>query len=231
MHYRTSPVRQLLAAATGLVVAVLVMIAGAEAVLGSHSAGSGGPSGSSSAESWSRPSPASLSEKAERAQPTPARGQLAPARGQPAQVADPVRVSVPALKIAARMQALHLDKAGRLVPPKYGLAGWYAAGPEPGEIGPAVIAGHLDSKDGADVFAGLGQAREGQRIRVGLEDGKTLSFRVTHVGQFSQANFPTQRVYGDTNRPELRLITCGGDYDHAAGHYLDNVVVFAHLVS
>ena len=147
------------------------------------------------------------------------------------QVADPKVVSVPALDISARLRPLHLDARGRLTPPKHGLAGWYAAGPEPGEPGPAVIAGHLDSKVGPDRFFRLGQARRGQRVRVGLEDGTTLAFRITQVQQFSQSHFPTKRVYGPTKEPELRLITCGGDYDHAAGHYKDNLVVFADLAT
>ena len=109
--------------------------------------------------------------------------------------------------------------------------GWYSAGPEPGEPGPAVIAGHLDSKTGPDVFARLSQARPGQRIRIDLEDGTTLIFRVTDVEQYAQTDFPTRSVYGATDDPELRLITCGGAYDHAVGRYQDNVVVFAELAS
>lgn len=137
---------------------------------------------------------------------------------------------MPKLGIAARLQPLALDPNGVLVPPDYGKAGWYAAGPEPGEPGVAVIAGHVDSKVGADVFATLSQARRGHRIRVGLEDGGTVVYRVTEVEQFARSAFPTRRVYGATEAPELRLITCGGDYDHIAGRYRDNVVVFAELV-
>jgi LPXTG-site transpeptidase (sortase) family protein len=147
------------------------------------------------------------------------------------QFAEPASVSIPAVNLFAKLQPLHVDAKGRLVPPDHGIAGWYAAGPEPGEQGPAVIAGHLDSKVGPDTFFRLGQVRPGQRIRVGLTDGTKLAFRVTEIKQFSKDNFPTKRVYGATNKPELRMITCAGDYDHAAGHYKDNLVVFADLTT
>jgi LPXTG-site transpeptidase (sortase) family protein len=147
------------------------------------------------------------------------------------QLANPVSVSIPSLHLSAKLKPLHVDARGRLVPPDYGSAGWYAAGPEPGEEGAAVIAGHLDNKNGPDVFAAVGRAKTGDRIRVRLKDGALVVFRVTQVKQFPQNHFPTKRVYGSTKKPTLRMITCGGNYDHAAGHYLDNVVVFADLAS
>jgi len=152
-----------------------------------------------------------------------------PARS--AQVANPAVVSMPSLHLSAKLKPLHVDSRRRLVPPNYGSAGWYAAGPEPGEPGAAVIAGHLDNKSGPDVFAALGRAKPGDRIRVRLKDGTLVVFRVTEVKQFPQSHFPTKRVYGATKKPTLRMITCGGNYDHAAGHYLDNVVVFADLAT
>lgn len=152
-----------------------------------------------------------------------------PAR--PRQVANPVSVSISTLHLSARLKSLHVDSRGRLVPPDYGSAGWYAAGPEPGEPGAAVIAGHLDNKSGPDVFAALGRATPGDRIRVRLKDGSSVVFQVKQVKQFPQSHFPTKKVYGATKKPTLRMITCGGNYDHAAGHYLDNVVVFADLAS
>ena len=140
-------------------------------------------------------------------------------------------MSVPAVNISAELQPLHLDRTGRLVAPDYGIAGWYAAGPEPGEPGAAVIAGHVDSKVGPDTFYNLRQVTIGERIRVELVDGSKLVFRVVDVKQFPVDNFPTTKVYGGTRRPELRLITCAGDYDHSAGHYKDNLVVFAVLAN
>ena len=147
------------------------------------------------------------------------------------QLADPAIVSVPAINIHAKLQPLHLDTQGRLVAPEYGIAGWYAAGPEPGEPGAAVIAGHVDSKVGPDTFYNLGQVELGERILVELTDGSKLVFRVVDIKQFPVENFPATTVYGDTRRPELRLITCAGDYDYSAGHYLDNLVVFADLAN
>lgn len=160
------------------------------------------------------------------AQPQPGR----PAPEETPHLADPESVSLPALDISATLQPLVLDAKGRLNPPEYGVAGWYEAGPEPGESGSAVIAGHVDSKAGPDVFARLGEAKRGQRIDVELSDGGTVTFRVSEIAQFPTREFPTRRVYGDIGQPVLRLITCGGAYDRVAGRYEDNVVVFAELV-
>jgi hypothetical protein len=146
---------------------------------------------------------------------------------EPAEPVEPVSVRVPALGIKARLQPLGLDRRGRLRPPAYGRAGWYADGPEPGEPGAAVIAGHLDSATGPDVFATLARARRGHQVLVDLLDGTVAAFRVVDAARFPQREFPTHRVYADVRRSVLRLITCGGEYDAAAGRYLDNVVVFA----
>lgn len=143
----------------------------------------------------------------------------------------PVRVRVPALRIDAAMQPLLRDGTGVLVPPEYGRAGWYEAGPEPGELGRAVIAGHVDSRTGPDVFVNLRRASAGDRVLVDLADGSTLTFVVDSVGLYAKDEFPTARVYGGTHRrAEVRLITCGGPYLRSQGGYQDNVVVFGHLV-
>lgn len=143
-------------------------------------------------------------------------------------LAPPLRVRLPRLKIEAALQPLRLGKRGELRAPAYGRAGWYEAGPEPGEIGRAVIAGHVDSKTGPDVFAALRKARPGDRIRVVLRDRSTVTFVVQSVEVHPRRKFPTDRVYGtDGKHAELRLITCTGRYDRARGGYQDNVVVFA----
>lgn len=141
----------------------------------------------------------------------------------------PARVLLPRLGIDAALLPLHLGKRDELVPPPYGQAGWYEAGPEPGEPGRAVIAGHVDSKTGPDVFAALGEARAGDSIRVRLADRSTVTFLVQAVEVHPRADFPTSRVYGTDGTTELRLITCTGSYDATAGGYQDNVVVFARL--
>jgi LPXTG-site transpeptidase (sortase) family protein len=144
-----------------------------------------------------------------------------------APVADPARVIVRRLGISANLQPLALGSGGELIPPTYGSAGWYRNGPEPGEPGRAVIAGHVDSKSGPDVFAALSEARQGDRIVVHLIDGTEKVFTVDSVGLFKKSAFPTDRVYGGDSTRELRLITCGGSYDRARGGYQSNVVVFA----
>jgi LPXTG-site transpeptidase (sortase) family protein len=147
--------------------------------------------------------------------------------------ADPVRVLMPRLKINAGMQALHLDaKSSELLPPDYGIAGWYQAGPEPGEAGRAVIAGHLNSVKGPDVFWSLKDAKKGDEIIVETKDGTKLTFKVNLVELHRRDAFPTSRVYGgDRKNAELRLITCGGEYVKSKGGYQSNVVVFADPVS
>ena len=152
--------------------------------------------------------------------PTPAR-----------QLARPVQVRIPRLGIDARMDPLHTDTAGALVPPRYGRAGWYAAGPEPGEPGRAVIAGHVDSRSGPDVFAALRGAHRGDRVVVRLADGSVRTFLVYASEEYAKTAFPTARVYGGKrNQAELRLITCAGPYDRSRGGYQDNLLVFARLL-
>lgn len=142
--------------------------------------------------------------------------------------ADPVRVQVPRLRIAAVLDPLVLGAAGELVPPRYGRAGWYQRGPEPGEAGRAVIAGHVDSMTGPDVFFNLSRARVGDRVVVELADASRVLFKVVRVGVYPKDEFPTSAVYGGPRKAaELRLITCGGDYVRSQGGYQDNVVVFA----
>lgn len=145
-----------------------------------------------------------------------------------ADAAEPVAVRVPRLRISAGLAPLALDAARELVPPPYGTAGWYRRGPEPGEAGRAVIAGHVDSRTGPDVFYNLRNARRGDRIVVDLADGTRVAFVVQRVGTYPKAEFPTNSVYGGPRElSELRLITCGGAYDRSRGGYQDNVVVFA----
>ncbi|MGQ0631939.1 MAG: class F sortase [Sporichthyaceae bacterium] len=144
----------------------------------------------------------------------------------------PRRVRLARLDIDAVLDPLSLDAARELLPPQYGRAGWYEAGPEPGEPGRVVIAGHVDSKTGPDVFAALGRARAGDRVEIRLADSSTVTYRVRAVEVHPRNDFPTDRVYGKAGeRAELRLITCTGEYDRARGGYQDNVVVFADLTT
>lgn len=139
-------------------------------------------------------------------------------------------IEIPAIGVRSRLEQLTLDPRGVMRPPgDPDQAGWYSAGPVPGDRGPAVIAGHLDSFTGPAVFLRLGQLRSGDLVIVHRSDGSTVDFRVQSTRRFSKAAFPTQSVYGATPVPTLRLITCGGAYDHSKKRYPDDVVVFAEV--
>jgi sortase (surface protein transpeptidase) len=144
----------------------------------------------------------------------------------------PTRLVIPALGVDSTVVRLGLNPDKTIqVPSDPRQVGWYADGPAPGEQGPAVILGHLDSVTGPAVFYHLASLRSGGRIRVAREDGSTATFVVQRVASFPVDSFPTAEVYGATTDPELRLITCGGQYSLAQRRYLQNVVVFAVLVN
>ncbi|WP_413761404.1 class F sortase [Streptomyces sp. MMBL 11-3] len=140
-------------------------------------------------------------------------------------------MSIPAIGLEAPVMGLGLDRRGQLTTPpmdKPRLAGWYRGGPAPGEAGTAVVVGHLDTRSGPAVFAGLSTLKPGQPVEARRADGRTAVYTVDAVRMYEKARFPSQEVYSARNRPELRLITCGGVYDKKTG-YQSNVVVFAHL--
>ncbi|MFK0401107.1 class F sortase [Microbacterium sp. NPDC090225] len=142
----------------------------------------------------------------------------------------PTRVQIPAIGVDSTLEDLALDPTGRLAAPiDFDLAGWYADGVIPGTIGPAIIAGHVDSPTAPAVFAGIGSLVTGDEIVVTLSDSSTLTFTVSGSIQSAKAEFPTASVYSNVPTPELRLITCGGVFDSSTGHYLDNLIVFAEL--
>ena len=139
----------------------------------------------------------------------------------------PVRVIIPALDVNASVMPEGTDAAGDLeMPPltAQNLAAWWDGGVAPGQDGPAVIAGHVDNASGPLVFWNLRLLRPGDVVET--EPGN-LRFTVTAVTQVSKAGFPSASVYGPTKDPELRLVTCGGTFDYATGHYLSNVIVYA----
>jgi sortase (surface protein transpeptidase) len=146
----------------------------------------------------------------------------------------PVALRIPSIKLTTKgLVDLGLDDKGELEAPKdFQQAGWYAAGPTPGEFGPSVIAAHVDSHLGPAVFYRLGALKKGAEVVIDRKDGSTATFVVDRVERYPKAQFPTSEVYADTGgRAELRLITCGGDIDQQSGHYVDNVVAYAHLVA
>ncbi|MCM3926194.1 class F sortase, partial [Frankia sp. AiPs1] len=142
---------------------------------------------------------------------------------------DPVRLRVRRIGIDAPITHLGLGPDGSIAVPKaWGDVGWFDRGPTPGGIGPAVLVGHYDSTTGPAVFYRLPQLVPGDRVEVAGRTGAVQAFIVDRTEDVSKAAFPSQRVYGPVTRPELRLITCGGAFDHKTKHYLNNVVVYAH---
>jgi len=150
------------------------------------------------------------------------------ARRKTRRVGLPARIRIPAVGVSARVIGLGLDPDGALeVPSRWGDVGWYVRSPRPGESGPAVLAGHVDSTSGPAVFYRLGALRRGATIQITGKDGTAVRFRVLRVERWPKTHFPTHRVYAPTRRPTLRLITCGGGFDRNTGHYVDNTIVFA----
>lgn len=120
------------------------------------------------------------------------------------------------------------------VPPlaKDSQAGWFTGSPTPGQLGPSVVLGHIDSKEyGPGVFFKLGALTPGEQISITRADDTIAVFSIDKVAQYPKNNFPTIEVYGNTNHAVLRLITCGGKFDLSANSYEDNIVVFASLTS
>jgi hypothetical protein len=142
--------------------------------------------------------------------------------------AAPVRLRIPSVGIDTSLGATELDDADALVPPADG-AGWYAEGPAPGDVGPAVVTGHVDGGGAPAVFYRLRDLVPGDPVVVERADGSTVRFVVTGVARYAKDAFPTATVYGPTPGAELRLITCGGTFDRSRGSYRDDVVVSARL--
>lgn len=160
---------------------------------------------------------------------------LAPLPAEPAPLAAsattaPVRVQVPAIGVDSALENLGLLADGELASPStFPVAGWYAEGVRPGDPGPAIIAGHIDSVAGPAVFYDLGALEPGDPVLVTRADGTVVRFTVESKAQYAKAQFPTDAVYGPTPTPELRLITCTGVFDRSARSYEDNLVVTAVL--
>ena len=144
----------------------------------------------------------------------------------------PTRLEIPAIKLDTTFVpplGLLPDKTVS-VPDSYIKVGWYSGGSTPGENGPAVILGHVDSKEGPAVFYSLGQLKEGDEIKITRDDGTRVTFIVTKLQRYPQVNFPTQEVYGMTDSPTLRLVTCTGTFDRGVQKYSHNLVVYASLI-
>lgn len=191
------------------------------------------------------PSPlASASIASSESAGTPDQGEvMAPSQPAPASAAPdvdvverppqamPVSLSIPKIDVETELEQLGtLDDGALATPVDTDLAGWFSGGPRPGAVGPAVIAGHVSWNGDPSIFFRLTELEVGDTFSVGQPDGAEVTFEATRIEQHPKDEFPTVAVYANTAGPELRLITCGGEFDSSTGHFDDNIVVFAELV-
>lgn len=161
-----------------------------------------------------------------RAEPTRARPVPAVARSVP------VSLSIPAIDVSVTVSVLGLNPTGTVeVPTDYQQPGWYHLGPSPGQLGSAVILGHVDTYQGPAVFFRLRTLVAGDKVAVTLADGVVTTFAVDSVAMYPKTQFPAAQVYGSHDDSALQLVTCGGTFDAETGHYLSNVVVYSTLVT
>ncbi|MEU9788235.1 class F sortase [Streptomyces phaeochromogenes] len=171
-----------------------------------------------------KPAPASPNTPA-------AAGTASPGAPEATQSAVPTEVAIPSIGITSSLMELGRNKDGTVeVPPaeKGMTAGWYIGGSVPGEVGPAVIIGHNDTRFGKAVFHDLKKITKGADITVTNDRGESAHFTVTDTESVSKNSFPTEKVYGPTKDRALRLVTCDGDFD-AQGHPVNNLIVYAKL--
>ncbi|MEU7114003.1 class F sortase [Streptomyces sp. NPDC046182] len=195
------------------------------------------------AQSTARPAPGRQPDEKPEAQsppkPEPGPGpKVAPKPARPLGATPPpltrsraTTIAVPSITIEAPVIDLGLDRSGKLATPPIEnprIVGWYAGGPAPGERGTAIVVGHRDTRTGPAIFLNLDSLDRGNTVRIARADGKVAVFTVDKVRTYTKKEFPDREVYGSTDRPELRLLTCGGSFDPKKG-YESNVVVFAHL--
>jgi sortase (surface protein transpeptidase) len=163
--------------------------------------------------------------------PVPIGSQAPVPQPSPQFVPQPTSLVIPKIGVRAPLIRLGITPSGALqVPASASVAGWYTGSARPGAIGSAVIAGHIDSVSGPGVFFRLRLLRPGNRVYVRRANGSVAVFEVTAVHSYLKARFPTEAVYGPEPDAQLRLITCGGTFDYATGHYLSNIIVYATLV-
>jgi hypothetical protein len=166
---------------------------------------------------------------------TAASGRIGPAAGHLPSLGRslPVEVRIPAIGVRSTLLHLGRNADGSMAVPSLTTnandAAWYKYSVTPGQLGAAIIEGHVDSYTGPAVFFRLGALRPGNTIDVTLADGVTAVFQVTGVREYAKDDFPARAIYGATDYAALRLITCGGAFDPATGHYLSSVVVYAAL--
>jgi sortase (surface protein transpeptidase) len=142
-------------------------------------------------------------------------------------VAEPSRIRIPSIGVDASIVKVGLKANGDMETPDFGRAGWYTEGPRPGQDGPAVVVAHVDSKSGPDVFAKLKQLKRGEKIAITDKSGKVHTFVARRQQQADKTALPVKAIWGPTDGPALRLITCGGEFNEQTQHYEKNVIAFA----
>lgn len=143
----------------------------------------------------------------------------------------PVRIVIPRLKIDADVEHVGLAPDGSMdVPQRFDTVGWYKLGARPGELGNAVLAGHLDSKTGPAIFWRLKELQPGDEIIVTGDDGKDRHFVVRELENYPYDRAPLERIFGPTESVGLNLITCIGTFDRRAQNYDQRLVVYTTLV-
>lgn len=153
-----------------------------------------------------------------------------PSPPPPPPITAPIAVEIPAIRVAAPIDPLGLDRNNALeVPTDFSRVGWYADGARPGADGVAVLEGHVDSRSGPGVFYSLKKLKPGDDVRIRRTDGSLVTFTVQRSASYKKTEFPTGEVYGSAGEPSLRLITCTGTFDASARSYENNLVVFATL--
>jgi sortase (surface protein transpeptidase) len=142
----------------------------------------------------------------------------------------PLHIRIPSIGVDTDIVPVGLNQDDSIaMPPSVDVGAWYSGSPTPGELGPAIIAGHVDNYKGIGAFFRLREMQAGQLIYIDRADGSTATFKVADIKQVPQANFPTQEVFGNINYAGLRVITCGGAFNTSTHEYEDNIVVFAIL--
>jgi hypothetical protein len=152
----------------------------------------------------------------------------------PLAAAAPVGLRIDSINASSTLVPLGLNANRTVTVPPVATpmqASWYRLGPAPGAPGPAVILGHVNGDGKEGIFARLNEVKPGDQVKVSRADGKTAVFTVTKLQQVAKDAFPTTAVYGDTSAAELRLVTCGGDFDQSKHSYADSIIAFATLTS
>lgn len=230
--------------AAALVATAVLLVVGVVALV----IGLRGPSGSpatpppAAAPAPATPGPAAPATTSTTTGPGPARTTIASpptsdpgaAFGRFLDASEPTSLEIPSIGVSSRtFVPLHIQRDGTIsVPGTAQEVGLYDAGPTPGQLGPSVIAAHVDTPSGVPgIFHELGRVRAGDVVRVSRQDGSHLTFTVDRVAAYRKSQFPTDLVYkSDFRRAEIRLVTCGGPTD-SRNEYRDNVIVFGHLAS